>query len=267
MLIYAIDDEPKMLRLLHKAVAEAAPDAEIMDFRLGAEALAALESTGQKPDAVFSDIQMPGITGLELAVRLKQAAPDTAIVFVTGYDYALDAYRLHVGGYIMKPVDPQRIREELDHLFPPAPEATGKLRIQCFGAFEVFHQNRPLPFSRKQSKELMAFLVDRRGASCSAEEVIDALWEDAEDPRSAKQRLRNLVNDLKGTLRSVGAGDVLIRQGSRLAIRPDLVECDYYRMLEGDMSAVNSFRGQYMEQYSWAEITKGSLYFQSVDKY
>ena len=41
MLIFAIDDEPKMLRLLHKAIAEAAPDAEIRDFLLGSEALSA----------------------------------------------------------------------------------------------------------------------------------------------------------------------------------------------------------------------------------
>ena len=263
MLIFAIDDEPKMLRLLHKSIAEAAPDAEIRDYLLGSEALAAVEESGRMPDVVFSDIQMPGVTGLELAVRFKQISPNTAIVFVTGYDYALDAYRLHVGGYIMKPVDPQRVREELDNLFP-APAGTDKLRVQCFGPFEVFWQNKPLLFSRKQSKELLALLVDRRGAACSSEEVIAVLWEDAEDQKSAKQRLRNLVNDLKATLRSVGAEQVLIRQGSRLAIRPDLLECDYYRMLEGDMASVNAFRGQYMEQYSWAEITKGSLYFQRI---
>ena len=55
--------------------------------------------------------------------------------------------------------------------------------------------------------------------------------------------------------------DILIRKGSTLAIRPERIDCDYYRMLEGDMSAVNAFRGEYMEQYSWAEITKGSLHF------
>ena len=55
--------------------------------------------------------------------------------------------------------------------------------------------------------------------------------------------------------------NVLIRERRQLAIRRELLDCDYYRMLEGDMSAVNSFRGEYMEQYSWAEITKGSLYF------
>lgn len=265
MLIFAIDDEPKMLRLLHKAIEEAAPESEIRDFLLGTEAIDYIAQSGRQPDAVFSDIQMPGLNGLELAVYLKKASPEAKIVFITGYDYALDAYRLHVGGYIMKPADGQRIREELDHLFPAPAVPQNRLRVQCFGVFEVFWRDHPLLFSRKQTKELLALLVDRRGASCSSEEIIAALWEDETDSKSAKQRIRNLVNDLKVTLHSVGADEVLIRKGSRMAIRPDLLDCDYYRMLQGDMAAVNAFHGQYMEQYSWAEITKGSLYFQRME--
>ena len=261
MRVFAIDDEPKMLRLLHDAIAQAAPEAEITDFLLGTDAVFYIAETGIRPDAVFSDIQMPGLTGLELAVRLKQIAPDTKLVFVTGFDYAIDAYRLHVGGYIVKPVEARRVREELDNLFPNAPSAQNRLRVQCFGSFEVFWDGRPLWFARKQTKELLAYLVDRRGASCTAEEIIAALWEDAEELHTAKQRVRNLVNDLKTVLKSIGMSETLIRQGSSLAIRPEKLDCDYYRMLAGDMAAVNAFRGEYMEQYSWAEITKGGLSF------
>jgi DNA-binding SARP family transcriptional activator len=125
----------------------------------------------------------------------------------------------------------------------------------------VYRDGQPLRFARKQTKELLAYLVDRRGASCTAEEIIAVLWEDAEGPRTAKQRLRNLVSDLKAVLKSVGMSEALIRQGSHLAIRTSLLDCDYYRMLEGDMAAVNAYRGEYMEQYGWAEITKGGLSF------
>ena len=45
------------------------------------------------------------------------------------------------------------------------------------------------------------------------------------------------------------------------SIRPELLDCDYYRMLDGDVNAVNSFRGEYMKQYTWAELTAGRLYF------
>ena len=135
MLIFAIDDEPKMLRFLHNAIAEAEPKAEIQDFLLGAEAVSRVTEQGVRPDVVFADIQMPGMTGMDLALRLKQLAPETKIIFVTGYDeYALDAFKLHVNGYVMKPVDARAVREELDALgLPLRPAEPDKLRVRCFG--------------------------------------------------------------------------------------------------------------------------------------
>ncbi len=53
----------------------------------------------------------------------------------------------------------------------------------------------------------------------------------------------------------------MTRERRQLAVRRDLVDCDYYRMLEGDMEAVNAFDGTYMPEYSWAELTTGRLYF------
>jgi len=261
VLIYAIDDEINMLYLLREALAEAAPEARIEEYRLGAQAVAHLEEGGERPDVIFSDIQMPGLTGLELAERLKQLAPQTKLVFVTGYDYAMDAYRLHVDGYIPKPVEAERIREELEHLFPDGPHTEKKLKVQCFGMFEVFWNGQPLAFARKQSRELFAYLVDRRGVLCSTDEIIAALWENDEDDRSLKHRVWNLKSDLRTSLSQIGMEEVLISQGQSIAVRTDLLDCDYYRMLEGDVTAKNTFRGEYMEQYSWAEQTKGSLIF------
>ncbi len=121
-------------------------------------------------------------------------------------------------------------------------------------------------FERRQTKELFAFLIDRRGASCTAEDIGAALWGDGGGAKNTKQRIRNLINDLKTTLKTIGMGDVLLRQGSRIAIRPDCVNCDYYRMLAGDMDAVNCFRGEYMTDYSWAELTAGTLFFRNTGK-
>ena len=260
MMIFAIDDEPKMLRLLHKAIEEAAPQAQILDYSFGSAALAAVREENLRPDVIFSDIQMPRPTGVELAAQLKTYAPNTKIVFVTGYDeYALDAFRVHASGYVIKPVDAEKIREELQNALPYRMQDAGKIQVQCFGYFEVFWRDVPLAFSRRRSKELLAFLIDRRGASCTAEEAIAALYEDDCDEKSAKQNLRNLVSDLKKTLQQINMEDVLIRKGGTLAIHPEKLICDYYRMLNGDMAALNAFRGEYMEQYSWAELTKAGL--------
>ncbi len=133
--------------------------------------------------------------------------------------------------------------------------------MRCFGLFDVFWKGRPLMFGRRQSKELLAILIDRDGAVCMAEEIAAALWEDETDMGVAKRRIRQLVSDLKTTLADIGMEDVLVRRSGQLAILRDRVDCDYFRMLDGDMDALNSYRGEYMTQYSWAELTVAKLQF------
>ena len=53
--------------------------------------------------------------------------------------------------------------------------------------------------------------------------------------------------------------DIVIRRRGQVAVMTDRLDCDYYHMLEGDMDAVNAYRGEYMVQYSWAELTAGQL--------
>ena len=262
MLIYTVDDERIALNGLSDAVREALPDADIKKFNRGAAALRAIRNDGDRPDVVFSDIRMPGMDGLELAVRVKVHSPDTKIIFVTGYsDYALKAFEVHANGYLLKPVLPEHIMEELEHLRLTPDALPGKLRVQCFGNFEVFWEDKPLSFKRRQSKELLAYLIDRNGASCTAEEIIAVLWEDESNMNNGKHNLRNLVNDLRSVLDEIGQADVLIRGSGVIAVDREAVDCDYFRMLDGDAAAVNSFRGEYMTQYHWARITEAQLHF------
>ena len=236
-----------------------------MDFPLGTMAVEALQTQGLCPDVVFTDIQMPELDGIALAVRIKQESPQTKIVFVTGYsEYALDALRLHASGYILKPLREERIREEIEYAFPPMKQAEERLYIQCFGKFEVFWKGSPLMFGCRKSKELLAFLVDRCGESCTAEELAAVLWEDETDMTMLKHRIRDLISDLRKTLREIGMEDILVRRSGQAAILRDRVDCDYYRMLDGDMQATNAFHGEYMIQYSWAELTTGRLSFSKL---
>ena len=265
MLIFAIDDEIAALEDLHGAIAQAEPSAEIMDFETAGAALAAIREQGKKPDVVFSDIRLPGMDGLNLAVRIKNEAPYAKIIFVTGYSqYMGEAYRRHVIGYLMKPATPEKIREELDaiELLQAAPEPD-KLRVQCFGSFEVFWHDKPLPFPRSKAKELLAYLVDREGAYCAAGEIVCALWEDGAEGKDAKGYLRVLTSDLSAVLKSIGMRDILLKKRGQLAIDRDKLDCDYYRMRDGDSAAVNAYQGEYMKQYSWAELTAGQLHFRN----
>ncbi len=239
MMIFAIDDEPKALRVLCRCVEAAAPGAGLRAFDSAFAALDAIRFGGLFPDIVFSDIEMPGLSGLEFAVALKKASPDTRVVFVTAFSqYALDAFQVRAQGYIMKPLTTALVRRELDELPAEPKPAPNRLRVQCFGYFEVFWRGEPLRFARRRTKEFLAYLVDRRGAFCAMEDVISALWGDVDDMKNAKHRVRNYISDLRETLKGIGMED-----------------------LEGDMAAVNAFRGEYMTNYSWAELTAGNLYF------
>ena len=115
MLIFAIDDEPKMLRLLHRAIAEAEPDAEIMDFEDDELLSDVITGQGKRPDVVFSDIELQGCSGLELAVRIKRLVPQTKIIFVTGYrEYMEAAFDVQAFHYLVKPIDREKFVQVLE---------------------------------------------------------------------------------------------------------------------------------------------------------
>ena len=261
MKVLIVDDEISALRDLERAIKKVILQVEISTTDEAWKAVEACRK--QSYDVVFLDINMPGMNGLTLAMKVKETAPDARIVFVTGYDqYALEAYRIHAHGYIMKPVDAAAIREELDQIPHPLKLEPRMLYVQCFGVFDVFWQGEPLLFQRRRTKELLAFLVDRKGATCTVEEIAAALLEGGTDLGKAKHQIRNLVNDLRSTLKKIGMEDLLIRKSGVLAIHADQIDCDYYRMLSGDPDALNTYHGEYMTQYSWAEMTAGKLWFQ-----
>lgn len=274
MLIFVLDDEALLLETEVGVIRQVRPDAEMCAFQRAQEALDWVQSQHRGPDVVFCDIQMPGLSGLEFVIRLRQLSPASKVIFVTGYDqYALDAFQLHAHGYVLKPLRAERVEEELSFWSQtpatvPDTEAEAKnkkLRVRCFGSFEVFWQDTPLSFDRRKTKELLAYLIDREGAFCTAEEISTALWEEEWDMKLTKNRIRVLVSDLKTNLEHFGLGEILIRRSGLLAVRRDQLDCDYYRMLDGDPIALNSFDGQYMQQYPWSELTSGRLYFRYID--
>lgn len=261
MLIFAIDDEKKILEEMKETIIKATGGSNVRTFTRGAVALKDIEQ-GEKPDVVFSDIEMPGLSGLELAIKLKTLSPDTRIIFVTGYEkYAVEAFKVKVHGYLLKPLNLEEVQEELAYLPGQSKAVQEKLVVQCFGHFEVYWHGKPVIFKRKQTKELFAYLVDREGAICSAGEIALALWEQESDGKAEANRIRVLINDLKSTLKAIGMDSLLIRERRHIGIRREGLNCDYYHMLEGNMDAVNTCRGAYMPEYSWAELTNARLQF------
>ncbi|MBR1471588.1 MAG: response regulator [Lachnospiraceae bacterium] len=263
MKVLIVDDEQMGIEGLEVVLKEVLEEgAEIDSSR---DALKALDKVSQAAkegvpfDIAFLDIEMPKMNGIQLAVEIKKCSPDTNLVMVTAYkEYALEAWKLHVSDYLMKPANAEDVRNALDNLRRPIRAAQEEgpkcLRAVCFGSFEAFVGNKPLQFRRKQSKELLAYLIDRRGTVCSMGEILGILFED-DNSNSRKSWLRTLVQDLKHTLEEAGVGDVLIKGWNSLAVNCDRIDCDYFKLLEGNPLAMNDYCGEYMAQYSWAEMT------------
>ncbi|MBQ9041279.1 MAG: response regulator [Eggerthellaceae bacterium] len=261
MRILAVDDKEMPRKVLARAVAEAAPDAEIVACANAAEVLELPDAADF--DVAFLDVGMPGMGGIELARELKRLNPKVNVVFATGFgEYMADAFAMHSSGYLMKPVTAEDVAAELENLrFPPAPPADeGRLVVHCFGDFEAFAGGEPLAFERAKTKELLAYLVHRRGAVVPVREVEAVIWEGAHGGKGISgSYLRTLVSDLKRTLEACGHADVVVRRRGALGVNAGRVSCDYYDFLAGDPLALAAWQGEYMEQYSWAEAAKASL--------
>ena len=252
----AVDDELYMLETLEEAVRASSDISQVDCFSSCSAALA--YATENPIDIAFLDINMRGIGGLGLAEKLIELQPRCKIVFCTGYEeYAVSAFQLHVSGYLMKPITAEAVQKEIDHI--KGLKATEKLlTIKCFGNFEVLYNGEALPFRRKKAKELLAALVDRNGAGMTAKQLCAILFPDDSDDIKNAAYLRQLVLDLKNTLKMIRAEEVLQHDTPYYRIDTNLVKCDYFSFLE---TGKPKFHGEYMTQYSWAEETCAMLQF------
>ena len=81
----------------------------------GVEALSTIDRL--QPDVVFLDVQMPGLTGFEVARRLVANRADAHIIFVTAYDqHAIEAFEVNAVDYLLKPVEPGRLEMAVDRV-------------------------------------------------------------------------------------------------------------------------------------------------------
>ena len=107
------DDEPHLARALAAELSRLWPELQVVHLaRNGVEAAERIATL--QPDLAFLDIQMPGLTGLEVAQGIEGA---TRVVFVTAYDeYAVQAFEHEALDYVLKPVKPERLLRTLERV-------------------------------------------------------------------------------------------------------------------------------------------------------
>ena len=256
MIAIAVDDEALMLRALVQAISVSLDITGVFKFSDCEKALDFVKDNSV--NIAFLDINMRGIGGLALAEKIISFRPDCKIVFCTGYEeYAIPAFKLHASGYLMKPISAEDVQGEIDNI-KGVRQKEKLLEVKCFGHFDVYAKDEALQFKRSKTKELFAFLVDRKGAGMTAKQICAVLFPDDTDDEKNVAYTRQLMMDLKNALKMVGAERVLCHETPYYRVNTDLLKCDYISHLE---TGKPEFHGEYMTQYGWAEETCAMLQF------
>ena len=144
----------------------------------GIEALSAIERL--RPDVVFLDVQMPGLTGFEVARRMVDAQAASHIIFVTAYDqHAIEAFEVNAVDYLLKPVDPVRLGLAVER----AQRRVSSDRSRDRGDGDASLNNQlerivELVAERQNRRDRLAIKVGERFILVQAEEIVYASLSD-----------------------------------------------------------------------------------------
>ena len=269
MNVICVDDEELVLMRTVALVKKTGKFDKIDSFT---DALEALDFLGGNPaDLAFLDIDMPGMRGLDLAENMKKKCPGIRIIFLTGYsEFAVDAYAMHATGYLLKPIGYDRLLSEIEYALgtgdgevksqtKSSKPAKSRVKVETFGFFNILVDGKPLVFKRSKAKELIACLVDRQGQFVSRKDLFYILWEDDDYDRAKQKYFDTIIRSLKDTLEEYGVPEIFEMEKGLMRVVPEKIDCDLYRFLNKDEAAIESFKGEYMNSYSWASVTEGYL--------
>ena len=143
-------------------------------------------------------------------------------------------------------------------------DSAPRVQVRTFGYFDVFVNDKPIVFRNEKAKELLALLIDRRGGYISSEEAIGFLWEDESANSVTLARYRKVALRLKNTLEEYGISDLLESVNGRRRIVADRMQCDLYDYLADPAANAQLFKGSYLTNYSWGEMTLSELLNQQM---
>ncbi|RUS49083.1 response regulator [Cohnella sp. AR92] len=285
-----VDDEEHALRIL-RILLERTGEVEIVgEATNGFDALDKLKLL--KPDVVFSDIEMPGLNGVELAERIGSENLDIQVVFVTAYDrYAISAFENDAVDYLLKPLEKERLIKTVQRVKKEAlknsarsemaaslamEEGSGSqaaerpiLQVSLLGGISVVNAGKErMKWRTGKERELFAYLACRKGERVHRDTIVDALWPE-EHYQKAKVYLHTCVSLLRKDLRQMGFDGALIYEGEKYHIKEEVFSTDYERFKESVQKlksspavaqealedVLNLYQGPLFkdEDYAWAE--------------
>ena len=252
MKIIVVDDEKTVLQMLRENLQEVLPDSEPILFDRSDAALEYAENNDI--DIAFLDISMPVINGIDLAKKMKKLHPLVNIIFCTAYSHFMhEAIDLHASGYLLKPTSAESMAKALNNLLHPVEKQMPEVFVRTFGDFDLFVGGVSVLFKSKKSKELLAYLIHKRGGVSNKKDIAAALFEDSYSA-STQTYLKRIYKELSETLNEYGVGAILVKGFNQYAVDTTKFTCDAYDYDKGLPYAVNAYKGEYMAQYEWTEF-------------
>lgn len=261
-----VDDEIKALdrmeRLCHKI-----QDIELLERF--SEAGRVIDYIRNHPvDLLLLDIEMPGISGIEIAEQIFEIAPQCEVIFVTAYDkYALQAFQVNAVGYLLKPIELEDLEGQIRRLrmkrqIPQKRKTEDVLSVQCIGGFQCKNETtgETLRWRTAKAEELFALLVHMNGQVITKDKVIDTLWPEMEYEKASKN-LHAISYYIRESLSQLGFSDVFLRERGAYRLNDQQIKSDVKRFM--DQESLLS-KGSEVELKELLELDKGH-YFEGKD--
>lgn len=224
-------------------------------------------------DAALLDIQMPEMTGLELADCLSALSPTISFVFITAYNnYAAEAFEINAVDYILKPLRQERLNKALDKIRKEVEEkekseriAFTSLSIQAFGKMVVSSGDNILKWKRQKSAEIFAYLLHQHGTPVHKEKLCEMMWPDY-DPQKSLTYLQTIMYQLRKNISEIGDHNVFIDYADhcyRLTINMVRYDVDLFAKafdqsfaqsppsIDSLIEAEQLYTGPYFEEEGW----------------
>ncbi|GMK38610.1 hypothetical protein PCCS19_16640 [Paenibacillus sp. CCS19] len=277
MNVIIIDDERIALNYLERQLSTFPNVSIVGAFMNPLLAIDAVKS--QRPDAVFLDIDLPEMNGMELAERLLEISPSLQVIFVTAYNqFAVHAFEISAVDYIMKPYEAgrlqktiQRINERLNlHIVDETlVESILKVRVMRQLMLEPAGGSaKPLNWRTVKAMELFLYLLQHRGLLVRKSTIIDQLWP-THDTDKAYSLLYSAVYQIRKTLADYHEHFQIVNQseGYMLTLHQVWLDADHWQKQLDDLaeldegsiasheSVMTEYTGDYLQTYDylWAE--------------
>ena len=178
-----------------------------------------------------------------------------------------EAIKMKFNDVLLDPIKQEDVYQMVNSLEKNYP--LHNVKVTTMPNFSISVDGELIKFKNKKAMEMLAFLVDQEGIPVNNNQLINNLWPDSPIDEKAKVRCRVTWHCLKETLARNDIEWILKNNGRSRAIDKEKLQCDLYELLDGNQHYVQIYGEKYLEEYEWAEDTKGRIvsYLMSTNQY